>query len=153
MIKEYETLQGSILRHECRLADRLRLKRNQKVLDVGCGIGGPLRNIAKLTGAHVTGINNNGYQIQRGNEENKLQGLDKTCALVREDFCKMSFADKSFDAVYAIEATCHAPKREDVFGQIYRVLKPGGLFAVYEWCLTDNYDENNKKHREIKKTN
>ena len=36
-----------------------------KVLDVGCGVGGPAREIAHFTGAHVTGLNNNAYQIQR----------------------------------------------------------------------------------------
>lgn len=36
-----------------------------KVLDVGCGVGGPAREIAHFTGAHVTGLNNNAYQVQR----------------------------------------------------------------------------------------
>lgn len=36
-----------------------------KVLDVGCGVGGPAREIAHFTGAHITGLNNNAYQIQR----------------------------------------------------------------------------------------
>ena len=50
----------------------------------------------------------------------------------------MSFPDNSFDAVYAIEATVHAPKLEGVYGEIFRVLKPGGVFGVYEWLMTDN---------------
>lgn len=51
--KPYETFQGAILRHELRLADRLRIKEGHKVLDVGCGIGGPLFNIAKNTGVSL----------------------------------------------------------------------------------------------------
>lgn len=39
-----------------------------KVLDVGCGIGGPMRNICKFTGADVTGLTLNQYQVDRGNE-------------------------------------------------------------------------------------
>jgi sterol 24-C-methyltransferase len=62
----------------------------------------------------------------------------------------MSFPDNSFDAVYAIEATVHAPKLEGVYGEIYRVLKPGGVFGVYEWLMTDNYDNENVEHREIR---
>jgi sterol 24-C-methyltransferase len=62
----------------------------------------------------------------------------------------MSFPDNSFDAVYAIEATVHAPKLEGVYGQIFRVLKPGGVFGVYEWLMTDNYDNENVEHREIR---
>ncbi len=64
---------------------------------------------------------------------------------------KLPFENNSFDGVYAIEATCHAPRREDVYGEIYRVLKPGKVFACYEWCLTPKYDKNNELHRLIKK--
>ena len=62
----------------------------------------------------------------------------------------MSFPPDSFDAVYAIEATVHAPSLEGVYSQIYRVLKPGGVFGVYEWLMTDKYDNENPEHREIR---
>jgi sterol 24-C-methyltransferase len=62
----------------------------------------------------------------------------------------MSFPDNSFDAVYAIEATVHAPKLAGVYGEIYRVLKPGGVFGVYEWLMTDEYDKDNVEHRDIR---
>lgn len=41
------------------------------------------------------------------------------------------FEDGEFDHAYAIEATCHAPDRTECFKQVYRMLKPGGTFAVY----------------------
>lgn len=62
----------------------------------------------------------------------------------------MSFPDNSFDAIYAIEATVHAPSLEGIYSEIYRVLKPGGVFGVYEWLMTDNYDNDNLTHREIR---
>jgi sterol 24-C-methyltransferase len=62
---------------------------------------------------------------------------------------EMPFEANSFDAVYAIEATCHAPVFEGVYGEIFRVLKPGGSFGCYEWCMTDTYDENNPQHKKI----
>jgi sterol 24-C-methyltransferase len=64
---------------------------------------------------------------------------------------KLPFPDNSFDGVYAIEATCHAPRREGVYGEIFRVLKPGHIFATYEWCLTPKYDGRVEEHRLIKK--
>ena len=62
----------------------------------------------------------------------------------------MSFPAETFDAVYAIEATVHAPSLEGVYSQIFRVLKPGGVFGVYEWLMTDRYDNDNPHHREIR---
>ena len=62
----------------------------------------------------------------------------------------MTFKDETFDNVYAIEATVHAPSLEGIYSEIYRVLKPGGRFGVYEWLMTDNYDNENVHHREIR---
>lgn len=90
--------------------------------------------------------------MQRGNELNAAAGLAGRARSVQSDFMKLDkFEDNSFDGVYAIEATCHAPQREGVYSQIFRVLKPGRIFACYEWCLTPKYDKNNELHRTIKK--
>ncbi|KAK1370433.1 Methyltransferase [Heracleum sosnowskyi] len=145
-----ESLQESIKRHEHFLALQLGLKPGQKVLDVGCGIGGPLREIARFSSTSVTGLNNNEYQISRGKKLNHMAELDQTCNFVKGDFMKMPFPDNSFDAVYAIEATCHAPDAVGCYKEIYRVLKPGQCFAAYEWCMTDSFDPNNEEHQRIK---
>ena len=65
-------------------------------------------------------------------------------------FQKINFPESTFSAAYAIEATVHAPSLEGVYSQIFRVLKPGGVFGVYEWVMTDAYDASNKRHREIR---
>uniref|UniRef100_A0A804R0M7 SAM-dependent methyltransferase Erg6/SMT-type domain-containing protein n=1 Tax=Zea mays TaxID=4577 RepID=A0A804R0M7_MAIZE len=58
----------------------------------------------------------------------------------------MPIADNTFDAAYAIQATCYAPEAQGVYSEVYRVLKPGQYFALDEWCLTDRFDPNNAKH-------
>ena len=128
----------------------MRLQPNTKVLDVGCGVGGPAREICKFTNANITGLNNNDYQIERATRYAAREGLSDKLNFVKGDFMQMSFPENSFDAVYAIEATVHAPKLEGVYGQIFKVLKPGGVFGVYEWLMTENYDNDNKQHREIR---
>lgn len=60
-----ETLLESIQRHESYLALKIKIKSGDKVLDIGCGVGGPLRRIAHLTGAQITGLTISQYQIQR----------------------------------------------------------------------------------------
>ncbi|KAL7197412.1 hypothetical protein ACSBR2_020031 [Camellia fascicularis] len=145
-----ESLREIIKRHEHFLALQLGLKQGQKVLDVGCGIGGPLREISRFSDTYVTGINNNEYQITRGTELNRIAGVDNNCSYVKADFMNMPFFDNSFDAIFAIEATCHAPDVVDCYKEIFRVLKPGQCFAAYEWCITDSFDPNNEEHQRIK---
>ncbi|CAJ2503637.1 Uu.00g110310.m01.CDS01 [Anthostomella pinea] len=145
-----ENFYQAIARHEHYLAHQIGIKEGMKVLDVGCGVGGPAREIAKFTGCHVTGLNNNDYQIERATHYAQKEGLAKQLAFVKGDFMQMDFPDNSFDAVYAIEATVHAPKLSGVYSEIFRVLKPGGIFGVYEWLMTDDYDNDNLEHREIR---
>ncbi|GAB5032501.1 sterol methyltransferase [Nannochloropsis oceanica] len=147
-----ENFKQSIRRHEYYLASRLdNLQTGASLLDCGCGVGGPMRNISRFTGAKITGVTINKYQVTRGNELNAQAGLEAMCKSVHGDFMALPFPDCSFDGVYAIEATCHAPDRTRVFAEIFRVLKPGQNFACYEWCLTDKYDKSNPAHRQIKK--
>eukprot|EP01064_Diplonema_japonicum_P035602 TRINITY_DN7778_c0_g1_i1.p1 TRINITY_DN7778_c0_g1~~TRINITY_DN7778_c0_g1_i1.p1 ORF type:complete len:378 (+),score=116.17 TRINITY_DN7778_c0_g1_i1:57-1136(+) len=147
--KKDEGHDESIARHEDRLADVLGLKTGDKVLDCGCGVGGPARQIARHSGAHVTGVTLNDYQVARAKLHTAKQGMEGKVAFEQGDFTKLRWEDESLDAVYAIEATCHAPKLADVYGEIHRVLKKGGRFATYEWITAKGYDANNKDHKDI----
>ena len=162
-----EPFRYAIARHEYFLAGKLGVIADEKVLDVGCGIGGPMRNIAKFTKANVVGVTLNEYQVIRGNELNKSMGLlsndvsskykgeghSGSAISIQANFMELRkrFASNSFDGAYAIEATCHAPKRQGVYSEIFRALKPGKIFSCYEWVLTEKYNAEDSHHRLIKK--
>lgn len=148
---KHEKFLDSLQRHERFLARKLRLYPGMQVLDVGCGVGGPARYIASHTGASVTGINNNAYQISRGEKHTKKAKLSHLVRFVKADFMDLPYQADHFDAIYTIEASCHAPDRVALFEELRRVLKPGALFGGYEWCLTDAYDASNAEHVKIKK--
>lgn len=145
-----ESFYRAIARHEHYLAHKMGLNDNMRVLDVGCGVGGPAREIVKFANVNVVGLNNNDYQIERATRYAEKEGLSHKLKFTKGDFMQMSFPDNSFDAVYAIEATVHAPSLEGIYSEIFRVLKPGGVFGVYEWLMTDKYDNDNPEHREIR---
>jgi sterol 24-C-methyltransferase len=76
------------------------LRPGMKVLDVGCGIGGPAREIARFTDTHVTGVNNNDYQLDRARKWTAKAGLTHLVDFKKGDFMKLSeqFGENSFDA-------------------------------------------------------
>ncbi|RMZ77719.1 hypothetical protein DV738_g4214, partial [Chaetothyriales sp. CBS 135597] len=145
-----ESLLRALARHEHYLAHMLGLRADMKVLDVGCGVGRPAREIATFAGCSVVGLNNNAYQIQRATGYAAKEDLADKVSFVKGDFMNIELPPNSFDAVYAIEATVHAPSLQGVYEQIFKVLKPGGKFGVYEWVMTDKYDDSNPEHRALR---
>lgn len=148
----FETFNESIRRHEYTLASHLTncYGPDKKVLDVGCGIAGPARNISRFLQCAITGITLNPYQVQRGNELNEKDKFSNVTSM-EGDFMKLPFEEKSFDGAYAIEATCHAPDRVKCYSEVFKTLKSGAMFCLYEWCMTDKYDANNPEHQRLKK--
>jgi len=146
-----ETFAESLARHEHFLADALRLQPGMDVLDLGCGVGGPMREIARYSGASIVGINNNAYQISRGERHTRRQKMERLTSFQKADFMQLPFEDGSLDGAYTIEASCHAPDKVALFREVLRTLEPGASFAGYEWCLTPLYDASSMRHRQIKK--
>lgn len=144
-----ETLREALTRFEHALALRLQLRPGVRVLDVGCGVGGPMRTMARLSGATILGVNNNEYQIARANRHIRAAGLEHLCSVQRGDFMALDLPSDSFDCAYAVAATCHAPSLQGVYQQVARVLKPGGLFACVEWCTTEPFDPADRGHRRL----
>lgn len=145
-----ESFRASIVRHQHFIAHMLGLRPGMRVADLGCGVGGPLREIARFSGAKILGVNINAYQIEKARIQTEEEGLSNLAEYVLCDFSNIDEPDGSFDAVYAIEATCHAADRKSVFGEALRLLKPGGRFASYEWCMTDRFDPADPDHVRLK---
>ena len=145
-----EDFHSSIIRHEHFLATRLGLSANDIVLDVGCGVMGPARNIARVSGAHITGLTINHHQVGRCMQLNSQSTVGHLLDVKQGDFMNIPYPDNTFDKMYAIEALCHAPSVVDVYKQTLNKLKPGGKACFYEWAMTDKYDASNPEHVKVK---
>jgi len=141
-----DTLPQAIERHESWIGYEIGLRPGIRALDLGCGVGGPMRYLARTTGAHITGVNLNATQVDRARQRARSAGLADQITVELADFAELPFADESFDAVFAIEATSHAPDRRNAFAEALRVLKPGGRFAGYERCTTARFDPQSEQH-------
>jgi len=71
-----------------------------RVLDVGCGVGGPARQIATFADVNVVGLNNNPFQVGRARHYTQEMGLEKQVQFVTGDFMKLAeeFGENAFDA-------------------------------------------------------
>ncbi|MDE2745920.1 MAG: methyltransferase domain-containing protein [Chloroflexota bacterium] len=146
-----ETLAEAQRRHHLQVAELLRLKPNMDVADIGCGVGGPMIGIARASGANITGINLNAFQIERGKRRVSQAGLDENCRFLHANFMDVPLQDETFDAMYGFEATCHAPNKLPLFRELYRLLKPGGEIVNVDWCLTDRFDASDARHQRIRR--
>lgn len=146
-----ETVEHSIVRHQQTMIEKLELQQGMRVVDIGCGVGGPMRRVARETGATVVGINNNEQQLAKARRLNVEAGLDHLAECVKANFMDLGALEgDSFDAGYAIESTCHAPDKERAFAEIHRVLKPGALLWGQEMCLTERFDPEDSHHRAVR---
>ena len=132
------------------MADALGLGPGMVAADLGCGIGGPLLEIARHSGARIVGVNINAYQLERARKRVEEADLAHLAEFLHCDFLHVDAPDESFDAVYSIEATCCAPDKLGIYGEAFRLLKPGACFAAYEYCMTDSFDPQDPRHLEIK---
>ena len=149
-LTQQESLEDSKLRHQRLMIDKLDLRPGMSVVDVGCGIGGPMRTVVREAGVKVTGINSSEVQLVRARALTAEAGLSDMIDYVETSFMDMGAIENStYDRAYAIESTCHAPDKVGAFTEISRVLKPGALLWGQEMCLTDEFDPANPTHRDI----
>ena len=146
-----EKLVAAQRRQQEEIVRLLNLEAGMVAGDVGCGIGGPMMSIARMSGASIVGINISDHQIRRGNTLVKNAGLEDRCEFLHANFLDLPCADDHFDVVYSIEAVCHSPDRLQAFREIFRTLKPGGKFVIFDWVLTDLYEDANARHQDVRK--
>lgn len=109
----------------------------KKCVDVGCGIGGSSRHIARKYGCTANGITLSPYQAERGNELAAKQQCDDLCSFQVADALDMPFENDSFDLVWSLESGEHMPDKERFVNELLRVAMPGGRIIIVTWCHRD----------------
>jgi len=114
----------------------LDLTRGQKVLDVGCGIGGSAFHIAKTYEVNVHGIDLSKNMVQIAEERCKTMTFPKDVKVTFEicDATTKEFAENSFDVIYSRDAILHIFDKLTLFRQFYKWLKPGGKVFITDYC-------------------
>lgn len=111
----------------------------QRVLDIACGFGGTLRTLARM-GCRVRGIDISEVCIARARSINAAAGLSDAIDVAVGDFHTIESGDRAWDAVICQEALIHSPDRPAVFGEVFRILRSGGKFAISDILTAEGAD-------------
>jgi sterol 24-C-methyltransferase len=140
----------AIQRWERFLVGVLGAKPGMRLLDVGSGVGGPANDVARMTGAHVLGLDLSATEVEVATRRTQEARLDHLCTFQVGDFTDLSeFPDESFDGIYCFQTICYSPDKVKTYDGFRRVLKPGGRYAEYTWGTKPAFDPGNPKHVEI----
>ncbi|XP_010550970.1 PREDICTED: tocopherol O-methyltransferase, chloroplastic-like [Tarenaya hassleriana] len=107
------------------------------VIDVGCGIGGSSRYLARKFGAECVGITLSPFQAQRANDLAASQGLSHKVSFRVADALRQPFEDAKFDLVWSMESGEHMPDKTQFVKELARVAAPGGRIIIVTWCHRD----------------
>jgi ubiquinone/menaquinone biosynthesis C-methylase UbiE len=114
------------------LATRAGIQPGDRVLDVGCGLGGSARYLASEHGARVDGIDLTQEYVDTAQRLAELVGMQDQVHFLRADALDLPFADKSFDVVWTEHAQMNIADKRGFYGELARVLVPGGRLAFHD---------------------
>jgi SAM-dependent methyltransferase len=114
------------------LGHALGLDGGMHVLDVGSGLGGPSRHLAAEHGCRITGLDLTAEYCNVAGRLADLVGLGGKVAYRQGDALAMPFENASFDAAYSQHVAMNIADKAALYGEVARVLKPGGRFGIYE---------------------
>ena len=115
-----------------RFLAQLNFSAGSQVLDVGCGLGGAARFAAHRFDIQVSGIDLSREYIETGISLNSWVKLEKTVRLRQGSALSMGFRNGSFDGGYMLHVGMNIADKARLFAEIYRVLRPGTFFGVYD---------------------
>ena len=105
----------------------------QRILDIGCGIGGPAFEMARTHGAEVVGIDLEAPLIARARQAAIAHGLDGQCTFQTVEVGALPFDDRAFDIVVSSGAFTQIADKSGILAESLRVLRPGGHLRCYDW--------------------
>ncbi|CAI9760698.1 unnamed protein product [Fraxinus pennsylvanica] len=110
------------------------MQKPRQIVDVGCGIGGSSRYLARKYEARSQGITLSPVQAQRAKALAAAQGLDDKVSFQVADALNQPFQDGQFDLVWSMESGEHMPDKSKFVSELARVAAPGGTIIIVTWC-------------------
>jgi ubiquinone/menaquinone biosynthesis C-methylase UbiE len=128
----YDQFHGRGIEATQEMADSLTIAATDHILDVGSGIGGPARYLARRFGCRVTGIDLTAEFCEIARHLTRLLRMDDNVEFHLGDALAMPFADASFAGAYSMNVSMNIADKDALYREIRRVLKPGGWLMLSE---------------------
>ena len=108
------------------MARRLGATHGMRLLDAGCGVGGPAIDLAHaFSSLQIDGVTLSAVQVGLAAQEIRAAGLCERVRVHQGDYHNLPFADRSFDAAWLLESACYSPSPPRLLAELHRVLRPG----------------------------
>lgn len=118
------------------LVEKLEVRPETRVLDIGSGIGGPARFIAGRYGCHVTGVDLTPDFVETARTLSVMCGMADKVRFEVGSATALPFQDEAFDLALLLHVGMNIPDKPALFREARRVLREGGTFAIYEVMRT-----------------
>ena len=115
------------------MADAVAVRRGERVLDAGCGVGGTAMWLAEAVGAEAVGITPVADQVERARRYAAERALGDRVRFEVGDYRATGLPSGTFDVVWAQESLCHSADKHRFFAEAHRLLRPGGRLVVAEY--------------------
>jgi SAM-dependent methyltransferase len=120
------------------LGEQIELPAGARVLDVGCGIGGPARFFAAERGWQVEGVDLSAEYVEVAKALSRRVGMAEAVSFRQASATALPFADDTFDGAYMLHVGMNIADKKSAFAEVGRVLKPGGVFGIYDAMRTSD---------------
>ncbi len=121
-----------------KLVDLLTKERPKIILDVATGTGDLAINLTKTGADKIIGLDISPGMLEIGKQKVNKKLLSKKIDMILGDGEKIDFQDNYFDAITVSFGIRNFENLEQGLSEIYRVLKPGGTFAILETSVPTN---------------
>lgn len=118
------------------LAVQMEVAPGMHLLDIGCGLGGASRFFAEQYGCRVTGIDLTEDYVRTAEALARRVGLAGRVSYRQASALALSFAPGAFDGAYMMHVGMNVEDKRALFAEARRVVKAGGVFAVYDVVRT-----------------
>jgi tocopherol O-methyltransferase len=129
-----------------KVVEKIKITKDDYVLDAGCGVGGNAVWLAQKFGCRVVGVSIVPEQVETAKRRAKKAGVQDLCEFLLMDYMDLQFPDETFSVVMGLESICYADPKNEFINGAYKVLKAGGRFGMADgFASKEVYEEGNEK--------